>query len=118
MAIPLGSNDDAGRDLPCSCATAPGRVFDLGPLAARALTARFPPPWTEKGAARAPSLPNEMISDGAPKCENGEPEESEKQCGPRDLRNFGIITSYDRDEKASEYGKCRKCGGEKIEKFC
>jgi hypothetical protein len=63
-------------------------------------------------------VPNEMKSDDAPKCENGEPEESENRCGPGDLRNFGIITSYDRDEKASEHGKSRECSGEKIEKFC
>jgi hypothetical protein len=47
-AIPLGSNDDAGRDLPCSCAPAASGVFDLGSLTARALTTRFPAPCTER----------------------------------------------------------------------
>jgi hypothetical protein len=45
-------------------------------------------------------------------------EESEKQGGPWDLRNLGIITSYDRNVKASEYRKSCKCSGEKIEKLC
>jgi hypothetical protein len=45
--------DDASRDLPCSCAPAASGVFDLRSLAARALTVRFPPSRTEKGAAGA-----------------------------------------------------------------
>jgi hypothetical protein len=56
-----------------------------------------------------------MISDGAPKYENGDPKESENRRGPGDLRNFGIATSYDRSEKASEYGEGREYSGEKIE---
>ena len=59
-----------------------------------------------------------MISDSTSKYEDGDPEESEKQGGPWDLHNFGIITSYDRNVKASEYHKSRKCSGEKIEKLC
>jgi hypothetical protein len=59
-----------------------------------------------------------MISDRASKYEDGDPEESEKEGSPWNLRNFGIITSYNRNVKASEYRKSRKCGGEKIEKLC
>jgi len=31
----VGVNDYTSRDLPCICAPAPSRVFDLGPFAAR-----------------------------------------------------------------------------------
>jgi hypothetical protein len=71
-----------------------------------------------KGAVKATSVPDEMISDNASKYKDGDPKESEKRGGPGDLRNFGIATSYDRSEKASEYGEGREYGGEKIEKLC
>jgi hypothetical protein len=72
----------------------------------------------ERGAAMANSVANEMIPDSASKYEDSHPEESEKQGGPWDLRNFGITTSYDRDVKASENRESRKCSGGKIEKLC
>jgi len=66
----------------------------------------------------AASVSNKLISDNAPKYEHSDPEESEKQRGPRDPRNFGIITSYDCHEKASEYGKSPECSGDQIQKLC
>jgi hypothetical protein len=60
----------------------------------------------------------EMISDSASKYEDGDSEDSEKEGGPWDLSDFGIITSCNRNVKASEYRKSRKCGAEKIEKLC
>jgi hypothetical protein len=67
--------------------------------------------------SREGSVPNELISDGSPKYENGDPDENEKECGPGDLRNFGSVTSYDRKEEGSECGKSRECSGDKIEKL-
>ena len=58
-----------------------------------------------------------MISDGASKYEDSDPEESEKRDGPWHLRSFGIATSYDRSEKGSEYGKSRQRSSDGIEKL-
>jgi len=59
-----------------------------------------------------------MISDSAPKYEDRNPKESEKRGCPGNLRNFGIIASYDRYVKASEYCKGRERSCEKIEMLC